>query len=336
MGCEPRIEEQEALDVICALEDVERHDWLRPGSKPTPDLEVTIGGCLVTVEVTMHTSPKEQELWGAAEKMRSVEHSGDWPQRVSELSYQWKVIVGDHRFESRDPSRTLKEMVNALIPVLATVEGTGAIPEVMQQRANEILDPAPYNPNLPGMELSWFHGWLEAEDSGVDFDDFVNARADQICGYWYPPDIADWVTQARDPRTVKVLAPPRAVNAGCGGVHVDVSTTRSCRVEALRDLTPAIQAAIDHKAGRGQMANVTGKKWLVVALDGGNAALQLGGLCSRTTRPSPSELDSVVFPDFDEVWVFSRTFRGKRHAVLRLSHSDPARCCTVPGAANAA
>ena len=335
MTSERRIEEREALEVICALEDVERHDWLRPGSKPTPDLEVTIDGCLVTVEVTMHTSPKEQELWGAAEKMRSPERSESWPQKTRELSYQWEVVV-DHRFEVRDRTRTLTKLVGALIPVLAEVESTGAAPEVMQQRANEILDRAPYNPNLPGPESSWFHGWLEAEDSGVDLVDFVNARADQYCGYWYPPDIADWVTDERHPRVVMVLGPPRAVQAGNGGVTVDVTTPQSCFAEAVNDLAPAIQAAIDHKVDRGQMANVTGKKWLVVALDRGNAAIQLGGLCRRTAHPSPSELDSVVFPGFDDVWVFSRTSHGKRHAVLRLSHSDPARCCTVPRATNAA
>ena len=88
MAREPRIDEQEALDVICALEDVEGHVWLCPGSKPTPDLEVVIDGDLVTVEVTMHTSSKEQQLWGAAEKMRSPERSGGWPQRTCELSHK--------------------------------------------------------------------------------------------------------------------------------------------------------------------------------------------------------------------------------------------------------
>ena len=182
--------------MICALEDVERHDWLRPGSKPTPDLEVTIDGRLVTVEVTMHTSSEEQELRGAAEKMRSPERSEGWPQRTCKLSHKWKVVVADHSLESRDRRRPLKELVNALISALATVESTGVTPEVMQQRANEILNPDHYNPNLPGPESSWFvDGWQEAAASGDDFCKFVNARADQYCGYWYPPDIADWVTQ---------------------------------------------------------------------------------------------------------------------------------------------
>ena len=322
--------------MIRALENVERHVWLCPGSKPTPDLEVTIDGGLVTVEVTMHTSSKEQELRGAAEKMRSPGRSGGWPQRTRELSHKWNVVVSDHSLESRDRGRPLKELLKALISALAIVGSTGVTPEVMQQRANEILNPDPYNPNLPGPESSWFvHGWPEAAASGVDFIDFVDARADQYCGYWYPPDIADWLTQGWDPRFVMVLGPPRAVRAGCGGVTVYVSTGQGCFMEAVDDLVPAIQDAINRKADRGQMANVTGKKWLVVALDGGSASMQLEELCNRATHPPDSEVDTVTFPDFDEVWAFSRTFASTRHAVLRLSHSDPARCLTVPRIVNA-
>ena len=320
--------------MICALENVERHDWLDPGSKPTPDLEVVIDGDLVTVEVTMHTVG--QELWGAAEKMRSPERSGRWPQRTPELSHKWKVNVSDHSLDSRDRNRPLKELVKALVSALAIVESTDATPEVMQQRANEILNPDRYNPNLPGPESWWFvDGWPEAAASGVDHSDFLKTRLDQRCRYWYPPDIFDWLTEGWNPRRARVWGSPRAANAGSGGVTVYVSTGQGCLLEAVDELVPAIQDAINHKAGRGQMANVTGKKWLVVALDGGSASMQLEELCSKVTHPPDSEINGIQFPDFDEVWAFSRTFDGARHAVLRLSHSDPARCFTVPRISNA-
>jgi len=115
MARDPRIDEQEALEVICALESVERHEWLREGNRPTPDLEVVIGGEVVTVEVMMHTSRIERELRAAVEKMRSPERSGEWPQKTSELTHRWKVIVSDHRFEARDPSRTLKELLESRV-----------------------------------------------------------------------------------------------------------------------------------------------------------------------------------------------------------------------------
>ena len=291
MAGERRIEEREAFEVICALEDVERHDWLSTGNKPTPDLEVTIDGDLVTVEITMHTVG--QELWGAAEKMRSPKRSGCWPQRICELSRKWTVIVGDSRVESRDPSRRLTELIEAMVPALVIIESAGATPEVMRQRANE-----------------------------------------QFGRYWYPPDIDDWVTKGTDPRSVMVVGSPSAVHAGCGGVTVYVSAGQGCFLEAVDDLVPAVQDAINRKAARGQMANVTGKKWLVVALDGGSASMQLEELCSRATHPPDSGVDSVMFPDFHEVWAFARTFDGTRHAVLRLSRSDPSLCFTVPRTVN--
>lgn len=67
--------------MICALECVERHEWLSEGSGPIPDLEVPIGGEVVTAEVTMHTSSKWQKLWGAA-KLRSTERSEQSPERT--------------------------------------------------------------------------------------------------------------------------------------------------------------------------------------------------------------------------------------------------------------
>ena len=124
------------------------------------------------------------------------------------------------------------------------------------------------------------------------------------------------------------------MHAGCGGVTVYVSAGQGCFLEAVDDLVPAIQDAINRKADRGQMANVTGKKWLVVALDGGSASMQLEELCSRATHPPDSGVDSVMFPDFHEVWAFARTFDGTRHAVLRLSRSDPSLCFTVPRTVN--
>ena len=331
MSREPRIEEREALEVIYALEDVEIHKWLCAGSKRTPDLEVTIDGKPVFVEITMHTSRADQELWGASEKMRSPERSEKWPQRCADLSHQWKVVVSDHHVESRNRSRTLKELVEALIPALLEIERTNAPPEVMQRRANNMLDPDPYNPYLQGSKLSSFiDGWPEASASGVDFEEFVGTRAKRGCGYWYPVEIADCLTGGVWPRDVRVLDIPKAAGHGRGGVTVFVSNGYGCSAEALDCLVPAIQGAISHKADRGQLANVTGQKWLVVALDGGCSATQLEELCSRTIQPTSPELGAIIFPDFDEVWAFARTFHGTHHAVLRLSGSEPtARCFKV-------
>lgn len=53
---EKRVDEQAALEVIRAVEDVVSHRWLEEGSGPTPDLEVVLGdGRVVRVEITMST-----------------------------------------------------------------------------------------------------------------------------------------------------------------------------------------------------------------------------------------------------------------------------------------
>ncbi len=322
MSREPRIDEREALEVICALEKVESHEWLCAGNERTPDLELSIGGKPVFVEVTMQTSSAERELWRAAKK---------WSRRCDDLSHQWKVVVADHRVEARAPSRTLKELIEALVPVLVDIESTNAPSEVMQQRANEILDPDPHDPNRLGPESRWWiESWLDPTASDVDINEFVAVHADQLCGYWHPPDVVDWIIEGIVPRRVSVFEPPTPGFNGTGGVTVAVVTAGSCWAEAADDLLPAIQSRVDHKADRGQLANVTGQKWLVVALDTLGAATQLEELCSRTTQPTSPEL-AIAFPDFDEVWTFARTFDGTHHAVLRLSRSEPiARCFKVP------
>lgn len=191
-----RIDEYAALDVICAVEDVQHHQWLPEGHARRADLEVTIGGRVVTVEITMSTSAESKALWNVAWKMRSPERSDSWPQRVSELSHKWTVNVSDHDYEHSNSGRRLKELVKALIRVLAEAETTAATPEVMRQHAVAMLDPNPYDPNMPGPTPSWLaDGWAEAEASGVDFDEQMEAHSIQHCGYWYPSDIVDCVTK---------------------------------------------------------------------------------------------------------------------------------------------
>lgn len=335
-----RIDEREALDVIRALEKVERHEWLSEGAGPTPDLEVTIGGEIVTVEVTMHTSKVGREWWAAAKKMRSPERSGEWPQKTNELTNRWRVIVSDHRLEERDDSLSLKALVQELIPALAEVERSGGSPEVMQRRANEMLSPDPYDPNTFNPNTRWIDEWALRQDAEgeVEFDEYVNTGVYQRCDYWLPRDLADWITKGMDPRRVRVVEPPTVLAGEDGGVVVaDVWFPQSCWMEAVDELVPAIQDAINHKAAKCQMANVTGEKWLVVALDGGNAAMQLDELCNAEGHPQDSALSSITFPDFNEVWAFARTFHGTHHVVLRLSRSElTPRCFKVPRPVNEA
>lgn len=330
MERKPRVDEQAALDAICAVEDVERFEWLVEGPVPTADLEVTIGGRVVTVEITLSTSAEGNALRSVSEKMRSPERSDSWPQSTSELSHMWTVHVSDYDSES---GRRLKELMKVLIAALAEVENTRATPEEMERHAAAMLDPDPYNPNRSGPKSDWWlHGWHEAAKAGTEFNEYVETDAVQHCGYWYPPDMVDCITKSLRPRRVTVLKPPNVSPNGIGGVAVFAASMQpGFLMQGVDFLVPAIQNAVHHKANRKQMANVSGDKWLVIALDGDNAAGQLEELCSQEPMPHHLEIANITFPMFDEVWVFARTFHGKRHAVLRLTKTSPnVRCFTVP------
>ena len=115
-----------------------------------------------------------------------------------------------------------------------------------------------------------------------------------------------------------------------GGIHVGVGTAQKAFVEGeVEDLISAVQRAINKKERRGQMANVSGEKWLAVPLDGPNAAAQLEEAFGPTARLPHPDLSSVRFPSFDQVWLIAKTFHGKRFVVVRLSNTDDAPQCHI-------
>ena len=87
-------------------------------------------------------------------------------------------------------------------------------------------------------------------------------------------------------------------------------------------LAPAVQAAINHKHDRAQLRETDARKWLVVALDGGNAAVQLEDCYGPEAESPPPDLsDELDLLDFDEVWIIAKTFHGGHLVVLRLPNS---------------
>ena len=317
----PRADEQAALEAACALEDVAHHEWLPESHVRTPDFRLTLrDGRVITVEVTMATTDAANSLLAAAETMR--------PRRARELSYEWTVAVGDHRVAERDPGRTLKDFVTKMVTVLAGVESDGGTPREMQRRANIALDPDRYNPDrwqAGGDTAPWpFHLALDPAGGGWDRDLLV-----EYCPYWYPLDIVDHLIDGVEPRRVEILRPP-TVGPNGGAVHVHaIGMAPGFLATGVEYLVAALRRAIDKKVARGQMANVPGEKWLVVALDGNSAAGQLeGALESRAPHP---DLGNIRFSDFDEVWALAKTFHGERFVVLRLPRSSGSpQLYTVP------
>ena len=322
---QPRADEQGALDAICAVEDVIGYEWLcesRVANVRTPDLRVTLpDGVRATVEIVMATLDFANRLRAAAQRMQ--------PKRFPKLSLEWTVLVSDHNVEERSPSRKLKELVAAMVPVFAEAEARGGSPQAMMDRAQTALDPKPYGPNR-GSAI--WRGWMASRPWAGDHDQWVTEHLADHCPYWYPLDIVDWWTKGLLPRWVDVGKPPAPAGNRSGGIHVHVGTVQKAFMEGeVHDLVPAVQQAINKKEQRRQMADVAGQKWLAVPLDGNNAAAQLEGAFGPTARLPHPDLTSIRFSGFDQVWLIAKTFHGNRFVVLlRLfSTEDAPRCYTV-------
>ena len=170
-----RPDEFAALAAIRALADVADCEWLPAGRADgvrTPDLRLVLGdGREVVAEITMATNRPANELRGAARKM--------WPIRSNKLSCEWTVHVSDHDIAARDQRRTLKDLVAALIAVLASVEQRGGTAREMRLRADRILDPDRHDP-YRSQPVRWAAAWQVAQPWDGTLEDW--ARADLACG----------------------------------------------------------------------------------------------------------------------------------------------------------
>ena len=128
-------EEQEALDVICALEDVRSSEVLeeRAGHRVrTPDfrLELTDGRS-VLVEVSMATSKETRELLPV----------DGYEIKSGELAYRWRVRVAHRDPKGAEPGRPprIKQLLPLLVPILSDVESKGGPPDAFPRRAESRL-----------------------------------------------------------------------------------------------------------------------------------------------------------------------------------------------------
>lgn len=128
---QPRVEEQAALEVIRAVEDVVSHRWLEEGSVPTPDLEVVLGdGRVALVEITMSTEGARRSLYDEFDCKQ-------W--RLPGLDWVWSVVLSDHSPERRARRRDVKTLVSGLVPVLGEIESQGGDPAEMVRNARSAV-----------------------------------------------------------------------------------------------------------------------------------------------------------------------------------------------------
>ena len=241
----------------------------------------------------------------------------EWPD--SRLSFVWDVRVFPHGFSRGGPSveQLVKELVEALIVVLAEVETAGGEPEQMVEAAQaKLVSPREH---LDGHD--WGTQWREASANGVRFEKFM-LRWGRETGYWHPRLL---VIESRAlPPNVHVRRVVRPEESGSGMVRTSPSI-HDFAVGEYEHMLSRVQSRIDDKTAKRQLGHAPGLKWLFVVLDENMAAVQLddyfGPACEEL---DPSErnpyhvLDRLTFDYFDEVWITGRAFQTGDHIVLRL------------------
>lgn len=312
-----RTDELAALDAIRANEDIAKFRWLPQTHAKTPDLCLRLAdGRLVYVEVTLAADESAEGLKGAARKMR--------PFRAEELGWHWTVqVVDDHpneRDERDELGRPLKDLVCAMVPVLARITAIGCSAQEMQLRANEAFDPMPHHPGLDSFDGPWGR-WGRESSRETSFEDWALNVGLPNCGYWYVPDLEDSVLHELEPRHVRVTSEPVISENGAGGIHVVASPLEpGFRCSATDYLVPAIQQAVANKQKKDQMAGYPGEHWLAAAVMG-NAAAQLEEACVGDEAGTSSDLSSVDHKGYDELWVIGCATDGERYAVARFGES---------------
>lgn len=124
MADQPRVEELVARDAVASIQNLplSRIKRLPSQGKRTGDWRVRLGVSRVAdIEVTMHTD-------GAARSFRRQVRSKPGPEwHDDRLSHIWTVWVSDPDPEA-NYRRPVKQLIDALIPVLVEAEATGAPP----------------------------------------------------------------------------------------------------------------------------------------------------------------------------------------------------------------
>ena len=232
----------------------------------------------------------------------------EWPD--SRLSLVWDVEVYDD--DPDNNTRPVKELVRALIVVLAEVEALGGTPKEMTEAAQKrLVDPREHFDS---------HDWLTASRqesvSGVSFDEFLLGWG-QETGYWYPQLLVDY--GEAPPRRVLVWRASGPEGSDGGMVRASPAVF-DLAVGGYGHMLARVQHHIDKKTAKRQMENAPGLKWLFVVLDDNMAADQLDENFGPGAPASyPYEvLDKLVFNYFDEVWITGRAFQTRDHIVLRL------------------
>ena len=154
-----------------------------------------------------------------------------------------------------------------------------------------------------------------AELQGGDLATMTQAAASEVarvaCGDW------DGVS------VLKCLSPSGAAS---GGVRTRVAAGYWGPAGSVDELIETVQARIDDKSAKGQLAGFDGPKWLVVSLDGGLPTKQLEDVAaSEDDAARRAAIEAISLAAFDELWIIGNCFvRNIPRVVLRLFASGAA------------
>ncbi|MDE0375820.1 MAG: hypothetical protein OXK16_07655 [bacterium] len=261
-------------------------------------------GRVADIEATVRTDQYGNSFWSQIGDRPGPEWLDD------RLTYKWTVLVSDPEPEA-NRRRPVRQLVDALIPVLADVEATGATPEEMVDIANRRLVDVW---RVVYERADWV--WIEAR-AGMRFEEWLPLWAEQS-GFWNPKLLIDHFDDPFVARRVSVVKPPEPAPHGMVYTHGNVGGGVAWGDhEALRT---AIQERIDIKTGKDQLADAPDLKWLAVGLDGGHSAWQLNDHFGPKTSPPYSfeSVNGLTLGCFDEVWVMARCAK-EMYTVVRLA-----------------
>ena len=288
-------------------------------------------GRVADIEATVSTDGEGNSFWSQIHKKPGPE----WPD--DRLTRKWTVLVRDPEPEA-NKRRPVRQLVDALIPVLADAEATGAAPERMADIANSRLVDVW---RVVDVQRDWVEHWIGEARTGISFEEWVPLWAEQS-GFWNPRLLIDHFHDPFTARRISVVKPPEP--APHGMVYTHGMRGRGVAWGDQEALRTAIQERINIKTEKDQLANAPDLKWLAVGLDGGHSASQLNDHFGPKTGPPYSfePVDGLTLGCFDEIWVIApcgeevytvvQLVEQSRH-IVRLTSGETS---TGPGSLSAA
>ncbi len=302
-----QIVERVARDTISSILDPLGIEYIHPNGEWRMMLR---DGRVADIEATVRTDQYGNSFWSQVRDRPGPE----WPD--DRLTRKWTVRVKDPEPEA-NKRRPVRQLVDALIPVLADTEATGTTPEQMVDIANSRLVDVW---RVVNVQRDWVRHWAAEARTGITFEEWVPLWVEQS-GFWNPKLLIDHFHDPFTARRVSVVKPPEP--APHGMVYTHGSVDRGSAWGDHEALRTAIQECVNFKVGKDQLANAPDLKWLAVGLDGGHSAWQLNEhFGPKASPPYPFEsVNSLTLGCFDEVWVIGPC--GKEmYTVVRLDEQS--------------